>query len=40
MNTQTRLERMGIVQEVIDKKYNRIFVYQKYWEILTADMIE
>ncbi len=29
------LKKMGIVQEITGKKYNRVFVYERYWKILT-----
>jgi len=32
------LERMQIVKEITGKKYNRIFVYEKYLQLLTEDV--
>jgi len=34
------LEQMGVLKEVTGKKYNRVFLYQKYWDILTKNMSE
>ncbi len=37
-NAMKHLEQLGIVKEITGGKYNRIYVYHEYWDILTTEI--